>query len=293
MSNSGNAEADRERRTRLAAHVRKSSYVTTVSPSSVRALSTGLRSLDDAIGIGGLPKGRIAHLYGEAGSGKTTIALSMVAAVQRMKGTAAYFDSDRRFDPGYASRLGVDVNDLLLYQTDTAEQTLDAICALVGTDVEVFAVLDTLEGLVPKREFEIDCGVGDTGYLSTVRRYLRKIAARAHSSNSCVLILNHVTAPPLGAVFGRRTPYCGKVLEQRAALTIKATSRKMAQAARNPPGIVETKNVQAWSVTLEIIKNSVSPCLRTAEVTIMTEGGNHSNPATTIPSVITVADPID
>jgi protein RecA len=237
-------------------YVRKWAFISPTVPQQIAAVSTGIRGLDDAIGIGGLPKGRITHLYGMKGSLKTTVALTAAASVQRSGGMVAFFDADRRFAPAYAEHLGVRVDDLLFYQPNTAEQAFDAVCALIRTETEVLIILDTIAGLIPKSELENSIGPAPS-YVNLLRQAMRKIAVLASSSGSTVLILNHLVNRAVGSVFSGPKAYGHRPIEQYAAVSIRATANGVT-GAFDPHNSPVRSNVIARRAKLEVLWSSVS-----------------------------------
>ena len=158
---------------------------------STDALSTGLAAFDSALGIGGLPRGRIVELFGSEASGKTTLALHAALQAQRAGGHVVYIDSDCRLDRCYVNRIGVSIEQLVTYRPETAEQAFDLTACVLSIGVDL-VVIDSLAALIPRREFEGDASFVDADLAGLISRSLRKWAFLAARQNACVLILNQI-----------------------------------------------------------------------------------------------------
>src|SRR5216110_1843820 len=157
----------------------------------VEAISTGSLGLDIALGIGGLPRGRVIEIYGPESSGKTTLALSVVAEVQKMGGTAAFVDAEHALDPSYAEKLGVNVNDLLVSQPDTGEQALEITDMLVRSGAVDVVVIDSVAALTPKAEIEGEMGEMQLGlHARLMSQALRKLTGNIKRTNTLVIFIN-------------------------------------------------------------------------------------------------------
>ncbi|MEJ2687352.1 MAG: recombinase RecA [Gammaproteobacteria bacterium] len=168
----------------------------------VDVVSTGSLSLDLALGIGGLPRGRVVEIYGPESSGKTTLTLQVVAAAQRAGGTAAFVDAEHALDPTYAEKLGVDVDDLLVSQPDTGEQALEIADMLVRSGAVDVVVVDSVAALTPKAEIEGEMGDSHVGlHARLMSQALRKLTANIKRSNTLVIFINQIRMK-IGVMFG-------------------------------------------------------------------------------------------
>ena len=168
----------------------------------IEGIPTGSIALDLALGIGGLPRGRITEIYGPESSGKTTLALHVIAEAQKIGGVAAYVDAEHALDPLYAGRLGVDLNDLLISQPDTGEQALEIVETLVRSGALDVIVIDSVAALVPKAEIEGDMGDSHVGLQARLMsQALRKLTGAISRSNTCVIFINQLRMK-IGVMFG-------------------------------------------------------------------------------------------
>ena len=169
---------------------------------NVEAVSTGSITLDTALGMGGVPKGRIIEIYGPESSGKTTVALSIIASAQKQGGEAAFIDAEHALDPVYAKALGVDTDSLLVSQPDTGEQALEIAEALVRSGAIDVIVVDSVAALVPKSEIEGEMGDSFVGlHARLMSQALRKLTGAISKSNTCVIFINQVREK-VGIMFG-------------------------------------------------------------------------------------------
>ena len=167
----------------------------------VEAISTGSLGLDVALGIGGLPRGRVIEIYGPESSGKTTLTLQVIAEAQKLGGTAAFVDAEHALDPGYAAKLGVDVDELLVSQPDTGEQALEITDMLVRSGAVDVVVVDSVAALTPKAEIEGDMGDSHMGLQARLMsQALRKLTANIKRSNTLVIFINRMLMK-LGVMF--------------------------------------------------------------------------------------------
>ncbi|HPY39164.1 MAG TPA: recombinase RecA, partial [Thiolinea sp.] len=168
----------------------------------IEAISTGSLTLDIALGIGGLPKGRVVEIYGPESSGKTTLTLQVIAECQRAGGTAAFVDAEHALDPTYAAKLGVNVDDLLVSQPDTGEQALEIADMLVRSGAVDIVVVDSVAALTPKAEIEGDMGDSHVGLQARLMsQALRKLTGNIKRSNTLVIFINQIRMK-IGVMFG-------------------------------------------------------------------------------------------
>ncbi|MCU7812042.1 MAG: recombinase RecA, partial [Candidatus Thiodiazotropha sp. (ex Notomyrtea botanica)] len=169
---------------------------------NIEAISTGSLNLDIALGIGGLPKGRVVEIYGPESSGKTTLTLQVVAEAQKMGGTAAFIDAEHALDPQYAEKLGVNVDELLVSQPDTGEQALEITDMLVRSGAVDVVVIDSVAALTPKAEIEGDMGDSHVGLQARLMsQALRKLTANIKRTNCLVIFINQIRMK-IGVMFG-------------------------------------------------------------------------------------------
>ena len=172
----------------------------------IQTVSTGSLGLDVALGIGGLPRGRVVEIYGPESSGKTTLTLSVIAQMQKLGGTAAFIDAEHALDPSYAQKLGVNVGDLLISQPDTGEQALEIADMLVRSGGVDVIVIDSVAALVPKAEIEGMMGDSQVGAQARLMsQALRKLTASISKSNCCVVFINQLRMK-IGVMFGSPGP---------------------------------------------------------------------------------------
>jgi recombination protein RecA len=244
-----------------------------MNSEGIDVISTGSIALDAALGVGGVPKGRVVEVYGPESSGKTTLALHMVAQAQKKGGLAAYIDSEHALDPDYARKLGVDIDNLFISQPDSGEQALEIADQLVRSGALDIIVIDSVAALVPKAEIDGEMGEMQVGLQARLMsQALRKMTASISRTNTCVVFINQIRMK-IGVMFGNpETTTGGNALKFYASVRLDVRSIQSIKGSTGDPLVAakdEDSSVIGKKTKVKVVKNKVAPPLKIATFDIM------------------------
>jgi recombination protein RecA len=239
----------------------------------IEVISTGSIALDAALGVGGVPKGRVVEVYGPEASGKTTLALHMVAQAQKKGGLAAYIDAEHALDPEYAQKLGVDVDNLFISQPDSGEQALEICDQLVRSGALDIIVIDSVAALVPKAEIDGEMGDSHVGLQARLMsQALRKMTGTISKTHTCVVFINQIRMK-IGVMFGNpETTTGGNALKFYASVRLDVRSIQSIKGNTGDPLVAtkdEDSSVIGKKTKVKVVKNKVAPPLKVATFDIM------------------------
>ncbi|MBR1730558.1 MAG: recombinase RecA [Selenomonadaceae bacterium] len=228
-------------------------------------ISTGILPLDIAIGLGGLPRGRIIEIYGPESSGKTTVALQILAEVQRIGGTAAFIDAEHAMDANYAKKLGIDVNSLIFSQPDSGEQGLEIVDSLIRSSAIDIVVIDSVAALVPQAEIDGDMGSSHVGlHARMMSQAMRKLAGTVSKTNTIAIFINQIREK-VGVMFGNpETTTGGRALKFYSTIRMEV---------RKGEALKIGSDVAGNRIKIKIVKNKVAPPLKQIEVDLIYGSG--------------------
>ncbi|WAM34739.1 recombinase RecA [Caldicellulosiruptor morganii] len=228
-----------------------------MAKENIDVIPTGALSLDIALGVGGVPRGRIVEIYGAESSGKTTIALHIIAEAQKMGGEAAFIDAEHALDPFYAKRLGVDINNLLVSQPDSGEQALEIVETLVRSNAVDVIVIDSVAALVPQAEIDGEMGEAHVGLQARLMsQALRKLAGITSKTKTTVIFINQLREK-VGVMFGNpETTPGGRALKFYASVRLEVRKGEIIKQQGQPIGA---------KVKVKVVKNKVAPPFKEAE----------------------------